>query len=162
MVRVRGYTLIELMLVVSIIGVVFLIGGGLIVSFTRYFLTSQARQDVQRDARIAFELVSRNLRQAQASSIVIDQLFGQPPYSRITFTKVSGAPIVCYQKDKNLYWVDISTRVISGNLRYLAFAHVRTENDRLVSLAMTLEEDTYERGSKTIQLASDKVRIMND
>ena len=83
----RGYSLIELMLVVAIVGSIAMVGPRLMIQMTRFFRQNQARVDIQREARTVFDLMGRNLRQAQASTIVVDQLSGQPPYSRVSFTK---------------------------------------------------------------------------
>ncbi|MGQ0643902.1 MAG: PulJ/GspJ family protein [Elusimicrobiota bacterium] len=158
----RGVSLAEIMVAVAIVGIVASVGGRLMVSMTRYFQMNRARQEVQRDARTLFGLIGRDLRQAKASSVVIDQESGQPPYSRITFTKSNGRAVRCFQRGRKAYWVDVSTRAVSDNLRYLAFSHRRTEDDDIISIAVTMEKATYQGGTKALQLAIDKVRIMNE
>ncbi|MBI4054712.1 MAG: prepilin-type N-terminal cleavage/methylation domain-containing protein [Elusimicrobia bacterium] len=158
----KGYTLTELMLVVAILGVLAMIGPRIYIGVTRFFRLTQARVEIQREARGALDLINRNLRQARASMVVIDQISGQPPYSRIEFTQAGGKTMKFYQQEKSLYLVDVGTRALTENLRYIAFTYPRTDDDQIVSVSVTLEKETYEGGAKALQLSVEKVRIMND
>jgi hypothetical protein len=159
------------MLVVSIVGVVTVMGNRLFVQITRFFRLNQARIEIQRDARTVFNLISRNVRQAYASSVVIDNCSStttpsctstQPPYSRLTFTKVTGESITYYQDGKYLYQVSTGTKKLTENLRYIAFSHPESAYGDIVSISLTLEKATYQAGTKALQLSVEKVRIMND
>ena len=160
--RRSGFTLVEMLIVVAILGIVTLSAPQLFTQITRFFRQNQARVDIQRDARTVFDLMGRTLRQAQASTIVVDQLAGQPPYSRVYFKKVDGTEITYYQEGRKLYLVDVGTKAIAENLRYLAFSHPQTDNDKLVSVALTLEKSTYEGRVKALQLSVEKIRLHND
>lgn len=157
-----GYSLVEVMMAVAIIGIMSLVGPQLLIQTTRFFRQNQARVDIQRDARAVFDLMGRNLRQAQASTVTVDQLSGQPPYSRVTFTKKNGDAIVYYQQGDKLYMVDGGTKALTGNLRYVAFAHPRSDDDNLISVTITLEKATYNIQTKALQLSVEKIRIHND
>lgn len=146
----------------AIIGIMSMVGPQLLIQATRFFRQNQARVDIQRDARAVFDLMGRNLRQAQASTITVDQLSGQPPYSRVSFTKQNGDAIVYYQSGDKLYMVDGGTKAIAGNLRYVAFAHPRTDDDNLISVTITLEKATYNLQTKALQLSVEKIRVHND
>lgn len=156
-----GVTITEMMLVLSIVSIITVLGNILFVNIVRFFRLNQARIEVQRDARTVFNLMGRNLRQAYSTSLVVDQASGQPPYSRITFQKVTGENIVYYQDGKTLYQVEGGTRALTGNLRYIAFSHPRTDDESIVSISITLEKATYQGGSKALQLSVEKIRIMN-
>lgn len=157
-----GYSLIEVMVSVAIVGLISSVGPQLLVQVTRFFRQNQARVDIQRDARAVFDLMGRNLRQAQASTITVDQLSGQPPYSRVSFTKQNGDAIVYYQQGDKLYMVDGGTKSICGNLRYVAFTHPRTDDDNLIAVTITLEKATYNLQTKALQLSVEKIRVYND
>ncbi|MBI5242476.1 MAG: type II secretion system protein [Elusimicrobia bacterium] len=158
----KGYTLTEVLMVVAIVGIISSVFPRLFIQVTRFFRQNQARADIQRDARSAFDLMSRNLRQALASSVAIDQASGQPPYSRISFTKIGGGAITYYQQGTKLYQVAGGTKTIAENLRYMAFTHLRTDDDNLVSVTLTLEKATYNQQTKALQLSVEKIRIKND
>lgn len=158
----RGVTFVELMLVVAIVGIMAMIGPRLFIQTTRFFRQNQARVYIQRDARSTFDLIGRNLRQAQASTIVVDQIDGEPPYSRVTFTKKNGDVISYFQDDDELYMLTGGTKSICKNLRYIAFAFPRTDDDNLISVTMTLEKATYNLETKALQLSVEKIRVHND
>ncbi len=160
-----GYTLTELILVVAILGIVFGLGPGLLIQMTKFFRQNKARIAIQREARDSLDLINRNLRQAQAGTIVIDQVSGESPYSRITFNRLTPdggtAAMSFYQQGNTLYMVRGGTKAISKNLRYLGFTYPRTDNDTIISVSLTTETGTYESLTKALQLSVEKVRIMN-
>ena len=166
--KVAGYTLTEAMLVVAIVGIVGSIGATLLIQMTRSFRQNDARIGIQREAREALHLINRNLRQAQATTVVIDQLAGEFPYSRITFTRLTPSggtsSLSFYQQGSKLLMTEgsLAPKAISKNLRYLGFTYARTDNDRLISVSLTTESGTFEGKTKALQLSVEKVRIMND
>jgi prepilin-type N-terminal cleavage/methylation domain-containing protein len=162
-----GVTLVELMITVAIIGGISLVVPELIVNTTRFFNVNRARYEIQRDSKTILALINRNLRQGMASTVVITQDPGQPPYSKITFDKYVNSTttraISYYQSGAKLYTVDNGkSRILSSNLRYLAFSYPRTDDAHVVSVSMTMEKATYEGKTKALQMAVEKVRIMND
>jgi prepilin-type N-terminal cleavage/methylation domain-containing protein len=159
--RSRGVTLAELMVVLAIVSIVVALGDTLFVNVINFYQLSQARIDVQRDARTVFDLMERDLRQAVNSTIVIDQATGQPPYSRITFQNTSGVTTQYYQSGTNLYMVVSGTHTLTNHIEYIAFSHPRTDEPSILSISLTLSEATYKGGYKALQLSMQKVRIMN-
>jgi prepilin-type N-terminal cleavage/methylation domain-containing protein len=159
--RSKGFTLTEAILVIAIASIVATLGNILFINIIRFFRLNQARIEVQRDARAAFNLIGRNLRQSVSTSVVIDNVSGQPPYSRITFNLVTGRTMMYYQNGTQLYQVSQSTEVISNNLEYIAFSHPRTDDDSIVSISLTMSKPTYQGGHKALQLSIEKIRIMN-
>ncbi len=83
----RGYTLMEMMLVVAILGVLILAAPRTFIKTYQFVQLLTARVEIQKNARGALANINRDLRQAVGSSIVVDELAGQPPHSRITFSK---------------------------------------------------------------------------
>ncbi len=160
-----GYTLTELIMTVAILGILFGLAPQLLIQMTRVFRQNQARISIQREVRNSLDLINRNLRQAQAGTIIIDQASGAPPYSRITFDRFTPdggtATMSFYQQGNTLYMVRGGTKAISTNLRYLGFTYPRTDDDTIVSVSVTTEAGTYEAQTKTLQLSVEKVRIMN-
>jgi len=157
----RGFTLIETMITLAILGVVATMGPSLIVQFVRFYQLHEAKISIQRDARACLDLINRFLRQAQSSTVVVDQAPNQPPLSRITFTTVQGQTMSFYQSGTILYQVAQSTTAISQNLHYIAFTYPRTDDPTIISVAMTMEKDTYESQYKALELSIQKVRIMD-
>ncbi|MBI4424845.1 MAG: prepilin-type N-terminal cleavage/methylation domain-containing protein [Elusimicrobia bacterium] len=158
----RGFTLIEVMLVVAITSILASGGAVVLTQVFRFFRQTQARIEIQRDARAVFDQISRTLRSARASTIVIDQLTNQPPYSRITFTRIDGTALSYFQNGDTLYQVSGGTKSLCGNLRYIAFSTPRTDDDNIVSISLTLEKATYNSQTKALQLSVEKVKVNND
>lgn len=164
--KISGYTLIEVTVVVALVGLLALVAPRLFLEITRYIRMTRAHYEIQRDSKDAMLLINRALRQARASSVTVSSLPGQPPYSWIQFNKyitdTSVRPMGFYQEGEHLYSVQNgSTRPVCSNLRYLAFSYPRTDDPYILSVSLTMEKATYEGQSKALQLAVEKVRIMN-
>ena len=159
--RQSATTLIELMIVVAIMGFIVMLGPRLYLQIRRFFFMSNTRVELQREARSAMIVMTGRLRQAQSSTILIDQDTADPPYSRISFTDIDGNGIRFYQDGKNLYMVDTSTRTLTTNLRYIAFALPKSDDLGIVSLSFTLEKSIFEGRTKALHMASEKIRVMN-
>jgi prepilin-type N-terminal cleavage/methylation domain-containing protein len=162
-----GYTLMELMIVVAIMGILLLAAPKIFKNAFRFVRLSFARAEIQKNARGSLGNINRELRQAIASSIVIDQATDMPPHSRITFTRYrpdgSTREVSYYQNGKKLYLsIDGSDgRMVADELKYIAFSYPKTDDDSIVSVSLTFEKATYEGASKALQMAVEKVRIMN-
>ena len=158
----RGYTLVEMMIVVAIIGVLALVGPTLLINMTNFWRQTGARASIERDARVSLDVINRMLRQAQASTIVIDQVAGQPSWSRISFTLIDGRTMSFYQTNNVLYHQNGTTvTTLCRDVGFIAFSFLRTDDTTLVSVALTTQAATYLGGSKALQLSIQKVRIMN-
>lgn len=159
----KGYTLVELMMAVSIVSILFAVGPKLLTQFNRFFLMSSVRVDLQRDARGILEVINRNLRQAQSNTVVIDRLSSaQPFFSRIRFVKQQGNALEFYQSGGSLVMVENGrTKIMSRDLNYLSFAFPRSDDLSVVSVSMTLQKSTYQAQRKTLHMASERVRVMN-
>jgi hypothetical protein len=149
------------MMVLAIIGVVAVIGPRIMVQLVRFYYLHNAKIEIQRDARVSLDIINRFLRQATASSVVIDQAPGQPPYSRIAFKTIQGQSMMFYQQGTIFYQVAASTTTLSQNLRYIAFAYPRSDDPTIISVAITMEKGTYQLATKALELSIEKVRIMN-
>lgn len=160
--KTRGYTLTEVLLVVAIIGILFGLGPRLFISINRFLVLNRTRIELAREARQILPLINRNLRQSSVSTIVIDQAGGQPYYSRITFTRVDGMTFSFFQQGTNLCMsTSNTTKVLTQNLRYLAFTPPRVEDLTILSVSLTLEKNIYEGRTKALHMASEKVMVMN-
>ena len=158
----RGYTLTEMMLVVAIIGLVASMSAVLLVNITNFWKQSTARDIIQQDVRNSVDVINRFVRQAVAATVVIDQVSGQPPFSRITFTTTQGWTVSFYQTGNKLYMKDQTTiSTLSANLAYIAFSYPHSDDTSIISVAMTTQALTYKGGRKALQLSIQKVRIMN-
>jgi len=151
----------------AILGVIFAVGSSLMVQITRFVRLHMAKTEVQRDARACLDSIDRELREAQASSVVVDQVAGQPPHSRITFTRYkpdgTTETLAYYQSGSNLY-LQIGAQtplMLSSNIRYIAFSYPRTDLQSVVSVSVTFLKTTYQSQSTAIQMAVEKVRLMD-
>ena len=160
--RNRGWTLTELMMVLAILGIIMAGLSIMLVSFTRYWRLNTARTEIQRDARAALSLVNKNLREAKSSTVVIDQVSGEPPWSRVSFTSIDSISISYYQQSGKL-WQTVAGKsvALSENLRTLRFSYPNTDDSEIISVSACFEKSTYEGSRKALQLSIEKVRIMN-
>lgn len=157
-----GYSLTEMMLVVAIIGILATVGARLMLQVNRYFIMTNTRTELQREARDLMSVVNRNLRQAQSASIKIDTIPGQPFYSRLTFTKIQGTTMTFYLNGTSLIQVvGAKNRILTKNIKHLAFTFPRSDDLSIVSVSVTLEKGIYQGHTKTLHMTSEKVRVMN-
>lgn len=157
-----GYTLTEAMLTVAIVGVLAMVAVPLLVNTTNFWRQTTARNDIERDVRVSLDVINRMVRQAQKSTVTVDQVSGQPPFSRITFTTIDGRIISFYQTGSILYQkFGDSISVLSRNVGFIAFSYPRTDDTTIISVALTAQAATYRGGSKALQLSIQKVRVMN-
>ncbi len=157
-----GFTLVEVMLVIAIIGIVSSLGAVMFIQVNRYFILSKAKIALQQEARSVMYVMAKELRQAQSSTIAITQASGQPYYSEITFTEQEGNTVTFLQNGKSLEMINGNdTQVLSNNLFYLAFTFPRSDDMNIVSIAMTLETSIYQGGEKALHMASENVQVMN-
>ena len=54
-----------------------------------------------------------------------------------------------------------SSRTFCNNLRYLAFSYPKTEEDEMVSVAMTLEKATEGSSKEVLHMVVEKIKLMN-
>ncbi len=163
----KGYTLMEMMVVVGVMGIVVLAAPRLFSGVYRFTQLAVARAEIQKNARASLSNLNRGLRQARADSVVVDQVAGQPPHSRIAFTRYkpdgSTEAVSYYQTGKTLY-ISVGGgggKKVADNLRYIAFTYPKTDDAYIISISLTFEKSTYEGGAKALQMAVEKVRIMN-
>ena len=165
--RKLGYTLVELMIVVAILGIIVTAAPRLLNGIYRFTRMATARLEIQKNARAALPNINRGLRQGQASTVVIDQLSGMPPHSRITYDRYTPDGTIdrisYYQSGKALYLSADGApgKKIADDLRYIAFTYPQSDNSYILSISITFERATYEGGAKALQMAVEKVRIMN-
>ncbi len=159
-----GYTLPEVMMTVVIVGILSGMGASMLLQINRYFIMSRTRLDLQREARAIMYIVTRTLRQAQSTTIVIDRASAsQPFYSRISYTKEQGTTIIFQQNGTNLEQiVGTKTRTLTKNLHYLAFTFPRSDDMGIISVSMTLQGTIYQGRTKALHMASEKVQVMNE
>lgn len=166
--RTTGYTLTELLVIIAIIGILSPLVGAAFISIVKQYKLNMSKSEIQRNARSATEIINKTLRQATSNSIVITQMNADSlPCSMIIFTHVNGNVYRFYQSDDKLY-MGISTDGINWNdrtlgeyLRSIGFMYPDFYDDKIVSVSVCFEKETYEGKTKTLQLSSEKIRIMN-
>jgi len=160
----NGYTLTELMAVVAISGILIAVGVPILNTVNQNIIMAKTRLVLQQDARNFMSLITRVLREAKSSSLVItrhntSQMF----YSKIKFSTIDGKNYEFYQDGKNLVMKEGNLiRVIANDLRYLAFTLTESSDLYIVSVSITLERYLFSGKRKALHMASEKVMIMND
>lgn len=158
-----GYTLTEMLMVVAIIGILATVGSRVMLQVNRFFIMTNTRLELQREARAIMYVINRNLRQSSAASVVVDRAASQPFYSRLTFTKIQGTTMTFAQSGTNLVQtVGARTRILTKNVKYVSFTFPRSDDLSVISVAITLEKQIYQGRVKALHMASEKVRVMND
>jgi prepilin-type N-terminal cleavage/methylation domain-containing protein len=157
----NGFTLPEVIVVMTMVMILALVAPRLFTDMIRFYQFHNAKIDVQRDARVSLDVVNRFLRQGLQSSVTIDQLAGQPPYSRITFQMPNSETVEFYQKGNQLYQVGLSTSVLSQNLQTLSFMYPRTNDPSIISVSMTMSKPTFRNDADVVEVAIEKIRVMN-
>ena len=160
----KGFTLGEIMIAMAILGIIILGISEMLQQSSRFFILNRARLELQNEARSIMTLMNRNIRQAKANSVKIDQVSGQAYYSRITFDTVDNIAFKFYQDAKEL-WMESGTnkKQLSENTRYMAFAMPRSDDMTILSVSLTLEKVIYIHNRQmALHMASEKVRIMNE
>jgi type II secretory pathway component PulJ len=123
----EGFTVLETMISLGLVTVLLALGATTMTQVNKFFMLSKARFELQQEARSIMYVMTRELRQAQNSTIVMDKCatastitistftvsnvpacsVGMPPYSRVTFEKTdkTGKPEIMqfYQSNNNLY-----------------------------------------------------------
>jgi|GEM_PF-410341 len=157
-----GFTLIEAMIVITILGILITVGPNLLNDVNKFFFLNDARIEIQREIRVIMDLMNRNIRQSLPDTVVVSEDSGQPPYSKISFTTLDGRNVIYKQNGRQLISiVDNNQKVLSENLYYLAFTYPQTDVNTVISISLTLQKRTFESKTTAIQMAITKVRIMN-
>lgn len=160
--RRAGYSLVELMMVVAVIGGLAMVGPRLMIQLQNFYMLTTARSEIQRDARAVLDVINRFIRQGKHRSIIIDTPSGQGPYSRIRFTHIDGRSFSYYQSGSKLMQVvDGSQTMLADNLVYLAFTFPRSDYPKLVSVSITMGKSIYRGQEKHLELTIQKIRVMN-
>jgi len=151
-----------MLITVAIIGIVAMIAPQVINQTTKVFILGKAKLELQREARSTMYLLTREIRQAQANSVIIDQANSQPYYSRIQFTKSQNTKVTIAQNGTQLVMtVGNNITTLTKNLAYLVFTFPRSDDLTIVSVSITLQEQIYGGAYKALHMASERVRVMD-
>ena len=163
MVKKNGFSLLEAMITVAIVGTLISVGAGITIEANRYFMLSNAKVQLQEEGRSILYVITRNLRQAQSSTITLSRYSSsQPYYSQISFTTSQGTTMSFFQNGNLLEMQSGNmTKVLSKDLIYLAFTFPRSDDMNIISVSVTFQSGIYQGGSKALHMASEEVEVMN-
>lgn len=144
-------------------GLIALMGAAVLLQIRKFYLQNSSQLSLQIESRVAMDLMTRNLRQAKAATVTIDSAAGEPPYSRITFTKQSGSALAYYLDDGVLYSTSTSdpVRVMTRDVVFTAFAFPRTDDDRYLSVSFAVRKESANHKRK-LYMWAEKVRVQNE
>ena len=165
--RPAGLTLAELLLAGTLTGLLLMMLPKLIVNIHGLTGRLTAQIEVQREMRDAMGLITKNLRQASAQTIVIDQVAGQPPYSRIFIKQgpigyrywQQGTALLTQKTDLNFAWGPIGR--ISNLLVSLNFIYPDTSDQPFISVYICMQKTVNKTTVKRYETIVEKVEIMN-
>lgn len=166
---IKGFTLTEILLVVTLAGILALMAAPLVKNVIKSLRVTQTKTELQTEARTAMSAMTRNLRAGIASTVSIGRLNAdQLQCSKIEFVKIAKTEgtqnilMKYYQDGPRLYEVvNGSTRTLTENLRFVSFIFPKTDDTSLLAISLTLEKQDY-LGQHTSRVPlSDKVQIMN-
>lgn len=161
----KGYTLIEIMLVVAIMGTIASVAPLFFTRVYELFTMTSTKMEIQRDVRAALDIINKNLRQASIDSITIDKESSlQPPYSKISFRKAGGSMTMSYYQEGNklIMGRDGAARTLTENLSFISFTFPQSDDMSIISISLTVEKRAARGQKKAIHVAIEKVRIMNE
>jgi prepilin-type N-terminal cleavage/methylation domain-containing protein len=158
----NGYTLVEMSLVVAILAIVATMAPTLLRQIGRFYQSETTRINLQREGRDVTDGLMRFLRDAKASTVVIDQMPSQPPSSRLSFTTIQGGQMQYLQQGTKLlqtsqYGVVVDTSTLSPNLAVLTFVYPRSDDPTLISIGLTLQGAQ----GQVLELNVRKIHLMN-
>lgn len=161
--RRRGYTLIELLVTSAIVAFIVSLGASLFMKIDTFFRVSVAKIETQRDLRNLMDLMTREIRQAKSTSVVLSRYdSAQPPYSKITFQNSSGDTVSFWQREKIFSMSrNGQTSVLSKNVRSLMFSYPSTDNPELIMILYSTEKSAGAKGNYALQMGGETVRLLN-
>ncbi len=159
----KGWTLIELMIIVTITGILSLSVSSIFLQIWRFYRITLVQKELQEEARTIMELITRNLRNAKSETIYITRHNSQqPPYSKISFYTMDGSSVTYYQVNRTLYQnINGNVKVLSKSVTYFAITPPRSYDLTIISISLTLEKYLYDIRKKALHMASEKVMVMN-
>lgn len=167
--RTKGYTLVEMMLVIAIMGILASVGPRMMIQLQNFFLLTTARGEIQRDARASIDTINRFLRQGKYRTIHIERKTNMAPYSWIRFKHFDDRFIQFYQdwdpqRSKIVLYMDIdgNVSILSDKIVYIAFTFPQSDNPELVSVSLTMGKAIYKGKEKQLELTIQKIRVMNE
>ena len=144
--RSAGFTVLETVISVAILGALMGLGARMMTQVNRFFILAQARNDMQKEASSAINMITRELRQAYYNDIRIDSCTSTAPtinaYNGVTLSNVP----TCAGNQPYYSRITFSKRDKSGNLEVLQFCQ---QNNKLYQV--TWFPAVYNANQKTLK-----------
>lgn len=161
----KGVTITELMVGIGVVALIASIASLIYIRAYRSWRQESIQTEVQQQARIALDNMTRNLQEGKASTVAISYYSGQSPtlyYSKIAFENVNGDSFEYYQSGNKLRQKKNSTEYqITSNIKCLYFYYPDTGRNDLVGISVAIEKSAYEATVRTMQLIGRAVQIRN-
>ncbi len=168
----KGTTLIEMMVALAILSIISYVFTQVQAYIMRFTLVSQAKQETVQESRTALSVMQKMIQQGNASTFVIDQENGAPPYSRLYFQATSPEGVdrefYFFQQTRTLvmWYRDVGAAAwkqkrLTEKVRLVTFFYPITNDNQLISVNLTISKRTAESKETFLQMALQKIRIQN-
>src|SRR5258708_3298359 len=157
----KGFTLIELMIAVAVMGLLALVVGKLVSAGMQYWFETYAQITTQQKVRVARDYVLNNLRYATITSVMISKSnTAEPNSSMVSFVDVYGNTQSYYQQNGDLLVNDWrlgkpsaqTSKLISHDLQQFSVYYPNQKDFSHIDFSLYVKKWPYNTAQKQIQI----------